>query len=499
MRKVKTKYDLNVLLRIVNVFVCGVCIYLYNICEDNTLVNIITLILVCIFAVENIGMLVYEKRKRNPFVIILVIVMTVFYMLRIATILHMPASVSIFGFSFIPSVIALNDTMIFILLSNAAMFAGFYFSEKYCEIQKKKIGEADGFPQIKNAVIIIALAVLICFCDVLSFSPLGRLNGFIQTFLNRNTIMLFTFTMLSYHYDGISPRNRILFAAAIIAMVILTTLSGSRSGILTVSVAMLMGILAVKKRIVFNKKIVFAGLLIVPLSIVLFTAATLKQNLGIKDKLSTQYLFEDSGSNSFNFELVNRYLPQLYYRLGFLDYSTELIANRQKFAQIINGQYYAESIVDNVLTPGFDVFGTQRTSNSMRFIRNEEPIPGREQIEKFYHTDQMGIYGDYYVFFNGYPALIVFLFSGFLFQFVFNTLKSENALKTCIYRAVLINIFYIWLNSFGMDWFIFDLIVAIITTFLFARYYVSNRRRKIVFRIEPRKKPIGTHSVAQEI
>ena len=496
MRKVKAKYDLNVLLRIANVIVCGVCIYLYNICEDNSLVDIITLILVSLFAVENIGMLVYEKRKRNPFIIILVIVMTVFYMVRIATILHMPASVSPFGFSFIPSVTALNDTLIFILLSNAAMFSGIYFSDKYYENQKKKVGQADDFPQIKNAVIIIALVVLICFCDVLNFASLGRLTGFIQTFLNRNTIMLFTFTMLSYHYDRISPRNRILFTAAIIAMVILTTLSGSRSGILTVGVAILMGILAVKKRIVFNKKIVFAGLLIVPLSIVLFAAATLKQNLAIKDKLSIQYLLEDSETNKFDLELVNRYLPQLYYRMGFLDYSTELIANRQKFAQIINGQYYVKSIIDNVLSPGFDVFGTQRTSNSMTYIRNEKPIPCRDQIEKFYHTDQMGIYGDNYVFFDGYPALIVFFFAGFMFQFVFNTLKSGNALKTCIYRAVLLNIFYIWLNSFGMDWFIFDLIIAIITTFIFARYYVSNRKRKIVFRIEPRKKPIGPHSVA---
>ena len=485
--KAKTKYDLNSLLVIANVFVCGVSIYLYNISDDNSMVNIITLILVGIFAVENIGMLAYEKRNRNPFIIILAIVGTFFYMARVATILHIPASVSLFGFSFIPSSVALNDALIFILLANAAMFAGFYFAEIYNENQKKIIGEEDSLPQIKNAIIIIALVVLVSFFDMLKFECLGRVSGFIQSFFCRNTILLFTFTMLIYHYDKISARNRLLFVATIAAVIVLITLSGSRSGILTVGMVLLMGILAVKKRIMVSKKNIFIGLMIIPLAIILFAAATFKLDHKIKDKVAVRYLFADNETEKFDFKIIERYLPQIYYRTGFLDYSTELIANRQKFAQIINGQYYVQSIIDNVLTPGFDVFGTQRASNSMTYIRKELPTPDREVIEKYYHTDQMGIYGEYYVFFNGYPALAVFFFAAFMFHVIFKNLKTENALKTCIYRAVLLNLFYIWMNSFGTDWFAFDLIVVIITTFIFARYYVSNGKRKIILRVEPKK------------
>jgi hypothetical protein len=46
-----------------------------------------------------------------------------------------------------------------------------------------------------------------------------------------------------------------------------------------------------------------------------------------------------------------------------------------------------------------------------------------------------------------------------------------------------------------MDWFAFDLIVAIITTFIFARYYVSNVKTKIVLRFDP-KNDAGTVAVA---
>jgi len=485
-RKVNAKYDLNLLLGIANVIICGVCIYLYNISDDNNLINIITIILVGIFAVENIGMLAYEKRNRNPFIIILVIVVTVFYMARVATILHIPASASIYESLFIPSVTDFNNTLIFILLANTAMFAGFYFAGKYNENRKKITCEEDNFPKIKNAIIIIALVVLVSFFNVHNFESLGRLTGYIQTFLNRYTLLLFTFTMLAYHYNKISLKTRMLFIAITSLIVILITLSGSRSGVLSVGMVLLMGILAVRQKIIVNKKVVLVGLIIIPISIIFFSTATFKQHQGVKDTITIKHLSMVKESQTF-YNLIEGYLPLIYYRLGFLDFSTELIANREKFSRIINGQYYAESIVDNVLTPGFDIFGTPRASHALSYIRREEPVPNIDQIMRAYQSDQMGIYGEYYVFFNGYLALVVFFFSAFLYQVIYDNLQTQNGLLTCIYRAVLLNIFYIWMNSFGMDWFAFDLIVAIITTFIFARYYVSNRKRKIVFGIEPER------------
>ena len=104
-----------------------------------------------------------------------------------------------------------------------------------------------------------------------------------------------------------------------------------------------------------------------------------------------------------------------------------------------------------------------------------------------YRSDQMGIYGEYYVFFNGYPALAVFFFMAIIFQTIFVNLHATNGLLACLYRAVILYLFYTWLNSFGLDWFIFDVMTIVITTFIFARFYVSKRKRKIVFRIEPKK------------
>jgi len=487
MRRVKTKYDLNLLLGIANILICGLCIFLYNIMDDSGLVNIFTIVLVGLFAIENVGMLSYEKRRRNPFIIILVLVVTVFYMTRVASILHIPASASLWGRTLIPSATELNYALIFILLSNAAMFAGFYLAGKYNENRKKILCEGGSFPQMKNAIIIIALVVLVSFFDVLNFELLGRFTGYIKVFLNRNTIFLFTFTMLAYHYNKTSLRNRMLFIVIISLIVILITLSGSRSGVLSVGMVLLMGILAVKQKIMFSKKVILVSLVIIPISVIIFATATLKQHLGIKDTITIEHLKIAKESQVLDYDHIIGYLPLIYYRLGFLEFSTELIANRQKFAQIINGQYYAESIVDNVLTPGFDIFGTPKVSHALSYIRRNEPVPDIDQIMQAYQSDQLGIYGEYYVFFNGYSALAVFFFLAFIYQVIYANLQTTVGLLTCIYRAVLLNLFYIWLNSFGMDWFAFDLIVAVITTFLFARFYVSDGKRKSILMLESKK------------
>jgi len=488
MKTSKTLFDLNFLLRIANVLICGLCIYLFNIIDDCGIINVFTIVLVCFFAIENIGMLAYEKRKRNPFIIILVLVITVFYMARVATILHIPASASLYKSLFSPSATELNYALIFILLANAAMFAGFYCAEKFNEHRKKIVCKEDNFPQIKNAIIIIALVLSVSFFNVLNFELLGRLTGYIQTLLNRFTILLFTFTILAYHYNKISLRTRVLFMFIVTLIVILITLSGSRSGVLYVGMALLMGILVVKQKVMVSKKSVLVILILIPISIIFFATATFKQQQGIKDTITIEHLSILEESHAV-YEIIEGYLPFIYYRLGFLDFSTELIANRQKFAQIINGKYYAESIVDNVLTPGFDVFDTPKASNALSYISRGEPVPDKDQIMSYYQSDQMGIYGEYYVFFNGYPALVVFFFMAFIIQRIFVNLQTANGLLTCIYRAVLLNLFYIWLNSFGLDWFVFDVVVAVITTFIFARFYVS-KRGKVVFGLNWKKMQI---------
>ena len=49
--------------------------------------------------------------------------------------------------------------------------------------------------------------------------------------------------------------------------------------------------------------------------------------------------------------------------------------------------------------------------------------------------------------------------------------KSENIFLLFLYRAIVLLIFYRWLNSFGTDWFVFDLVCIFMTVFLFKNFY----------------------------
>lgn len=489
----KSSYDLNALLCIANVLICGITIYLYFTTGDTVYTNLLTVFLGCLFAIENIGMLSYEKRRKNPFIIILVLVATVFYLLRIPTLLLIPSSAITFQMLSI-TVTDVNYALTFILLSNASMFLGFYVGTKHNVRRINLSFSNDTSPKVKNAIIIISIIILVDFFTILSPEIFGRFSGFIaMIFFNQQIIILFTFAMLAYHYDKISQKLRILFIIIFLGIIVLATLSGSRSGFLTFGMLLLFSLLAVKQKVMINKKVLLLLLIIIPISFIFFVSATVKRQYNIQETITTEHIYKAIDEGIFDWDrIMDNYIGVIFYRIGFLDYSTEVIANRQKFTSIVNIEYYTKSIIDNVLTPGFDVFDVSRVSYALSYVRSDLPVPSKQEIiVRSNQSDQLGIYGEYYALFYGFPALIFFCLVAFIFQKVFVAFKSRNTLLTCLYKAVILNLFYVLLNSFGMDWFALNIITAVITTFIFARFYVNFGIKKVVFLHESKIKAKG--------
>ncbi|MFC1590931.1 hypothetical protein ACFL43_00235 [Thermodesulfobacteriota bacterium] len=472
-------YDLNVLLRLANLIVCGIIIALYvKMGADSSLVDFFTIVLAVIFAIENIGMLSYEKRKRNPFIIILVFVTTVFYLLRIATIIHIPESALYYGIVSDFGAENMNNAMLFILLANGAMFLGFCLGAAGKSIARRRVPDTGAGPRLFAPAVIFVIVILASYSDVLGSAVLGgRMTGYIQNFLNRYTIFLFTFTMLAFYYDRISKRLKVLLAGIVLTFVLLITLGGSRSAILWVFIIFTIGLLAIQQRMRISRKLTAVALVFIPVAVIFFITATFKQQMGIKESVTLEHVYQAREQEIFDEEHIQSYLSILYFRIGFLDYSSELIAASDIYKRIINIPYYIDSVVDNVLSPGFDVFGVSKVSNVLSYIRRGDPLPDREQVQQAYQSDQLGIYGEYYVLFQGYLSLAVFFITAFVFQRIYVRFKYDTV-RSSIYRAVVLYLFYTWLNSFGMDWFLFDLITILITMSLFSRFYVQKRTRK---------------------
>ena len=74
-------------------------------------------------------------------------------------------------------------------------------------------------------------------------------------------------------------------------------------------------------------------------------------------------------------------LPPIFNRAGFFDYSAEIIAHSDRYKEEFNLATYAKSIIDNLLTPGFDVYDQPKISNALQFIYADLGKPSKERAD----------------------------------------------------------------------------------------------------------------------
>jgi hypothetical protein len=465
----KAGCDLNSIFLFINILICtcGVCIYGYK--GSNQYIDGLTIILLCIFGELNLLMLLYEKKKRDPFILIVIIVSSVFYMGRVVTLLYDPWSVPLDAGSYTCD--DLNYSLIFIILSNASIFLGLCMAGGRIFYKKEVSREYTANPF--KVIIIFIFTIGIIYSIQLASGFIGRLAGYISNIFNILIILLCSILYLILNYKNLSKITRSMFLVLFIGFVILQTLSGSRSALLSMAFLLLVGFLSVKSRIRISKRSILIIIVLACLSIILFPLAThIRAVLGtVQSPFSSieMSLLKETDIDGLQ-GITDLYRP-IFDRIGFLDYSSVVIINHEIYSKIISFTYYCKSIIDNVLTPGFTVFEVPRVSHAMSYIARGESIPTVEDIMAAYQSDMPTIYGEYYVLFLGFPALIILFVLSFIFKKVYLSIRSKDTFSFYLYRALILYIFYIWLNSFGMDWLIFDISCIIITVGLFRRFY----------------------------
>ena len=137
---------------------------------------------------------------------------------------------------------------------------------------------------------------------------------------------------------------------------------------------------------------------------------------------------------------------------------------------------YAKSIIDNLLTPGFDIFDQPKISNAIIFVYTDIGAPSKLAMlhESYYHSDQFGIYGELYAVF-GYASLPLFFLIPFGLKRVYVRLRGENPFTLTMKRIIILSIFVSIVNSFGMDWTIIEAVPFVVAIYLY-RYFFRSRR-----------------------
>ena len=458
--------DFNTILVCVNLMFLGASIWLYWQSGENQYVNLQTVIWGGVLALQTHLALYVEKRRREPFIVMIAFTMIFFYLFRIITLTLYPSSVVFERFQFEAS--DLNYAIRFILAANLFLYAGFYAVKR----QGNAAIDTEGWAAKSPVRVLMLLLVMIVFSYTNGIfwtaDNVPRFFNFVRRILDVNVIVTFTFVYLYLFHKSMASWIVVAICGAIIFEGTLHLLTGSRSVILAIALNVILVTLAVRGRVVFSQnfvRVTIAGLpIIAVLLVVTFATATfMRQNRDPDsqlDVINSVRLISDFSVMEFEAVDFEKILTPLFDRIGYLDYASEIIAHKDIYDELISPSTYMKSIVDNLLTPGFDVFDQPKLSNALRFVYQNDGTPEKSRVSEAYQSDQFCLYGELYGLL-GYGSLPFFFLFGYGLKRVYIGLRQKNPLIFTIKRLVVLIFFQLLLNSYGFDWVVIDTVILI--------------------------------------
>jgi hypothetical protein len=136
------------------------------------------------------------------------------------------------------------------------------------------------------------------------------------------------------------------------------------------------------------------------------------------------------------------------------------LINNPQYDRVINLPRYGKSVVD-AFTPGFDIFDEPLTAHALRivYLPSFPSKPTRRYVAENYHSDQLNVFSEYYILFGQVGSLFLLFISGYFFKRIYNyfILKANNKVLGLLAAAILLNLFWAWLRSFGLDFIVAEL------------------------------------------
>jgi len=441
--------------------------------SKNPYVDSLTLVLGLTLCLQNYIALRMEKRNPNPFILLMVFPLTFFYSLRIFTLTLYPVQEVFERFSYGPE--DSNYALFYILLANIFVYAGFY------RIKTKNTAEVDvadsypAKPHVLMVIFILSLLFSLFIQQKLPESIEADVNRIYSSLLTPNMVLLVLATYIIIYRKTLSPKYLTFVLVSALILVGIQTLSFSRGGLLTLFDNSLILVLALIPSIRIPRKYVFLGFVLVPvllpIAFTLFSISTytrtIKGDMGgsLAEKI---WLLQESRSALKDNPRTEFFMGHALARAGSFDFSAEIIAHRAQYAGIFTLRNYAASIADNLLTPGFDIFDQPRISASLKSGYLNFGMASQKAEREAGHSDQIGMYGELYSLFWWFSLLVFYFFAYYLKKIFYSSWQSGPFL-IALKRVFTMVIFYRFINSFGLDWIVFDLATIAVAFYSISR------------------------------
>jgi len=472
--------DFNSILVGANALVAALLVYALASTEGNHNVNRETMALGVLLCLQTQLALWLERRQRDPFVIMLAFTTIFYFALRIYTLTLYEFSDVFERFHY--DATDSNYALIYILIANLFLYAGLYL----VKIRRAQEIDASGWEAASSSRIVFLMLGAIFFAyfsggsDPDADAGSSRLMGVLGLFLAPNIIVLMTLSYFLLFRKTLSRRFAWTVGSLIALEMIVHTLIGSRSAIVVIVQNSILVGLAMAGSIRFPRQYALLGLLLLPMLAALLVGSFAVSTYNRAVKLSGGSFdigraidsAMQSGSGLPLAASLDLVLPQVFSRAGFFDYSAEIIAHRERYRSVINLSAYARSIVDNVLTPGFDVYDQPKISNSLLFVYRDWGQPSKEvvSVAEGYQSDQLGVYGEWYSLF-AYWSLPLLMTCAWLIKRVYVHLRSVNPFVLMMKRVIVLFVFERALDSFGLDWTMDETIPLVVAIFIYAVFF----------------------------
>ena len=465
---------------------------------NNEYIDQETIVLALVLGVQTHVALQIERRRRDPFVTLLAFTTIFYFSFRIFTLAIYPFSGVFVRYTYGPQ--DSNYALIFILVANLFLYAGFLVVKLP---QSREVIASDNWrPITPSRIVGLMMASLIyAYFSAIFWAPGDepRIVSLLGIFISPPVILLMALCYFILFRRSLGKRVAITIASLIFLEVAAHTLVGSRSGIVTLIQNAMVAVLAVASCIRFKKRnfllICAFSPILVTLLVGTFAISTYNRlHLNMEGASSLdlgqaiQFAGEASAQLGENSEL-DIVLPPVFDRAGFFDYSAEIIAHSDQYREAFSLSTYAKSIIDNLLTPGFDIYDQPKISNELQFIYGDLGKPSKEMVTEAYHSDQFGIYGEFYALFN-WASLPLFFLTAALLKRFYVRVRRENPFVLVMMRVIVLSVWIKIIDSYGLDWTIIETVPLVTAIYLYTFFFRARRFRA---------PPVGPHSFMSAI
>ena len=430
-------------------------------------VNKDTLILGSIWAVLVILMLFDAERNKNHYLLIFATGILIFYLIRIISINYTDFSNCLSRSDC--SSKDVNECLLFSVLCTLAMWAGLHFN---LHGKTNKLVNIDVPAASKKMMKLLLFSFCLQFAATSIIPFFDTIAKMALVFFNILGVLMFSTVFYIKYWELIPKKHKIYFVLLCLLFILSFTLAGSRSAILTVAKVVIFALLAIGYFKVKIKYIIIT-LIVLPIMVLNFILATsLRQtasrDVSLKEKAE---VFKVALDNTVDipYRVV---LAPVFDRIGSLDSATELYKQRNDFRKFINVQIELQSMVDNIFTPGFDIYDTPKVSNTIVNYYDFGITDPKLSRDLPYHSDLLTIFGESVVLFGLIGGPLFALICGFLFKFAW-LYHSADDVRQIMFRSMLLMLFEKLFNSFGIDWLIFDLVTFLLVYFI-VRIIIGN-------------------------